>query len=252
MLSKVESQPLQYHPDAKVICSGWFDGDYCRTTFSTPSTGIVGYTESGSTYWDYTYVTSSSGSRETTSRKNTTVITSGTASAARVVVFWQSADLANFPSEYAASLATRIGVSLSATTTPSPGATENNPAPTSAGLIGNEPEEDSPGGSSSSLGTGAIAGIAVGSILGVIALIGAVFFILRRRRRTHRSEGAGNGMAEVDNNAHIQEMPGDSSGPNAHLMGKWRAEAQGDQPQAPVEIDSRGVKVVTRAPVEME
>lgn len=102
------------------------------------------------------------------------------------------------------------------------------------------------------MSSGAIAGIAVGSVLGVIALIGAIFLILRRRRRTHRSEGAGSGVAEVDNNAHIQEMSGDSSGANAHLMGKWRAEAQGDQPQVPVEIDSRGVKVVTKAPVEME
>ena len=129
------------------------------------------------------------------------------------------------------------------------------PTASTAGLIENElgtGGDDPSGDSSSSLSTGAIAGIAVGSILGVIALIAAIFFILRRRRRTNRAELAGSGVAEADNNAHIQEMSGENSGAHQHLMGKWRAEAQGDQPQVPVEIDSRGVKVVTKAPVEME
>ena len=56
----------------------------------------------------------------------------------------------------------------------------------------------------------------------------------------------------------LPEMEGDSNGLKAFVGGKWRAEAHGtsDPVEAgvlePVEVESRSVRVITGAPVELD
>jgi NAD(P)-dependent dehydrogenase (short-subunit alcohol dehydrogenase family) len=87
------------------------------------------------------------------------------------------------------------------------------------------------------LSTGGKAGIGVGAVLGFVAL-GALLILLLLRRKKKLQHPT------------VPEMDGQPSGFKRFLGGKWRAEAEAKS--EPVEIDSRGIKVIPGPPVELE
>jgi hypothetical protein len=141
-----------------------------------------------------------------------TILTSGTAVAEPMLVYWQSSDLSNFPSAYAASLASLLNLPLEATTTTATG-----------------------------LSTGAKVGISVGTALGSLALsIILIMLFLRHRKRKRAAQ-----------NPAVAEMSGVSSGFRSFMNGRWRSEAEAKSepvemdsrnvnviPGPPVELDA--------------
>jgi hypothetical protein len=161
---------------------------------------------------------------------STTVVTSGTRMAAPLTVFWESSDLSLFPSAYAASLASLIGVTstMPTTTPPSMSSATSTPQPVNPASTGSR------GGS---LSTGAKAGIGVGATLGFILIATlATLFLLRRRRYPQPLT--------------VPEVSGETSGFKRFVGGKWRAEAE--VKEKPIEIDSRNVRVIPGPPVELD
>lgn len=172
-------------------------------------------------------------------------ISSGTATADPVVIFWRYSDLASFPPDYATSLAKRIGVDLSTpTSTP---ATTPRPPP------------------SQKPSSGAIAGIAVGGTAFLVLIGGFIFYLLTRRRAKQRKREAlalDGGVPELENE---EEHP---SWRKWFLGGRWRSEAEAEtKPQELTaergaqelvaderaqELDSQGLMVVPGSPVELD
>lgn len=186
--------------------------------------------------------------------KNTTVLSSGWATASAVVVFWQSKDLSLFPPAYASSLASRIGV-------PFP-ITQPLPAPSiSTVTMQSIPTDEASTARSPQLGAGAIAGIVIGSILGGLTIGATIILALwsRKRRITLRKGGderiatelpeysTGSGLAEANADAELlPEVSGISNGFRRFLMGKWRAEVQEDHgPIAEADAQSVAVSEIT-------
>jgi hypothetical protein len=161
--------------------------------------------------------------------KSPTTLTSGTARAGPMTVYWQSSDLSNFPSAYAASLASLLNLTLEATTTSS--TVSSTPIPGPSGT---------PGPTATSLSTGAKVGISVGTALGSLALsIVLIMLFLRHRRRKRAAQDSA-----------VPEMSGVSSGFRSFVNGAWRSEAEGKSD--PVEMDSRNVNVIPGPPVELD
>jgi hypothetical protein len=141
-----------------------------------------------------------------------TILTSGTAVAEPMLVYWQSSDLSNFPSAYAASLASLLNLPLEATTTTATG-----------------------------LSTSAKDGISVGAALGSLTLsIVLIMLFLRHRKRKRAAQHPA-----------VPEMSGFSSGFRSFMNGRWRSEAEGKSepvemdsrsvnviPGPPVELDA--------------
>jgi hypothetical protein len=153
-----------------------------------------------------------------TSVRASTVLSTGTLWAEPVSIYWKSSDLSLFPTAYATSLASAIGVPFSADVPPN---AFPIPPPSPVGL-----------------NAGAKAGIVVAAFLGVALLIGALILLFLRRRRQR--------IRHPD----VPEMTGQDSGFKTMLAGKWRAEVDGDS--NPVEIDSRNALVIPGSPVELE
>ncbi|ETR98642.1 hypothetical protein M419DRAFT_103251 [Trichoderma reesei RUT C-30] len=81
-----------------------------------------------------------------------------------------------------------------------------------------DPSKDESGGSAgggskkSGLGTGAIAGIAVGVVLGVLALAGALLFLFLRRRRQGKDEYQNDPSVRGSSSGMVGVIPGDLTG----------------------------------------
>jgi hypothetical protein len=180
----------------------------------------------------YDYISSSGKTAVTIS--NTTTITAGLAVADPIIVAWQIADLKLFPSEYASSLANKIGIAL-------PSSTPTAPSPP----LTNAPADPS---NPNILSTGATAGIAVGAMLGAViigVIIGVIIvaLCLRRRRKavpiTRDSEIAD--MEDQDRGLHDCKW---------FFGGRWRSEVVAELTQN--ELDSKIVHVVPGPPAELE
>ncbi|KAF2133981.1 hypothetical protein P153DRAFT_353197 [Dothidotthia symphoricarpi CBS 119687] len=166
-----------------ICCSG------CWSSFSTSVTAYRPGTVLIPTFYSYSTGISSytvvSYNYELTT--NTTILTTGRMSADAVVVYWQASDLPKFEPEYASALATHLGLTFTATTsagtvhveTATPASTSGLPRSTSDP----QPNEDPHG-----LSTGAKAGIGIGAACGALVLLAGIFFLYRRRKRTHSSD----------------------------------------------------------------
>jgi hypothetical protein len=158
-----------------------------------------------------------------------TTLTSGTATAVPMTVYWQSSDLSKFPSAYAASLASLLNLPLEATTTSSTVSSTPIPGPS-----------ETPGPTATGLSTGAKVGISVGTALGSLVLsIILIMLFLRHRKRKRAAQ-----------NPAVAEMSGVSSGFRSFVNGAWRSEAEGKS--EPVEMDSGNVNVIPGPPVELD
>jgi hypothetical protein len=207
---------------------------YCTSGFSTAFTALGAIsTLENQTLQSYVYDTVTlvlsvvtfsnviSTSTLVFSLRSPTVLSSGLAQAQAVTVRWQSSDLSSFPSAYAASLASLVAMPVGPTSSSS-----------SLSLVTSSPPPITHG-----LSTGGKAGIGVGAVLGFVAL-GALLILLLLRRKKKLQHPT------------VPEMNGQPSGFKRFLGGKWRAEAEAKS--EPVEIDSRGIKVIPGPPVELE
>lgn len=189
-------------------------------------------------YPTYTSVSSESGNDGFSSitLSNTTTITEGLAIADPIVVAWQMQDLPLMPTAYASSLATKIGVSWSASTSASPASSSGLPSET-----GGSPAP------TKGLSTGAKAGIGVGVVLGVAALIGAsiIWWCLRRRRKAPEAT-----EPETRETAELEDHDNILAGRKWFLHGRWRNETAAEERQN--ELDSKTVNVVPGPPVELD
>ncbi|KAH6865883.1 hypothetical protein BKA58DRAFT_390392 [Alternaria rosae] len=156
-------------------------------------------------------------------------MTSGTALASPLRVYWQSSDLSSFPSDYASSLASVIGVPFGDTST----------KPTNTTTPPSAPPSTKSNRKSSSRSPGAIAGIAVGVGALVIASIVILLYLRRRRKRQRRLQ-----------HPDVPEMEGSSRGLKRFMGGKWRAETDGTS--QPVEAGSGSVVIIPGPPVELD
>ncbi|KAJ8107250.1 hypothetical protein OPT61_g8996 [Boeremia exigua] len=176
----------------------------CRGTFTTPFTALapIAITTIGSllstlgtrTVWDTV--------TEGRTYRSQTTLSSGTLLAEPVTVMWQVSDLSKFPSAYATTIASEMGINL-----------------------GDDP----------SMSTGAKAGIAVGAVLGFALLVGSIVVILRRRR-TARRAGVQNDMPEMHgHSSEIKEMVHNDS--KAEMDGRSQP-TELDTRQAPAELEA--------------
>jgi hypothetical protein len=154
------------------------------------------------------------------------IISAGLAVADPIIVAWQQDDLNSFPSDYASSLARKVGITL----TPDPvSSSRSGPtSPTAAGGIS----------------TGAKAGIGVGVVLGA-AIIGVTIVLLYMRRwRKAETTAEGAGVAEMeDQDGHLGER-------KWFFGGRWRSEVNSVPVQN--ELDSKTVHVVPGPPAELD
>ena len=222
----------------------------CISTFTTPFTARCIYTYSGEEYLDNygsveieevffkatslgTTITATYINTVYTTFLNSTIISSDTAIAHPMEVYWQLKDLSLFLSDYASSLATRIGASFGTTTAAFPALTSTIIGPTSSTtqLISTV---------KSKLNQGAKVGLGVTAVFGVLALSTAIFLVMIWRRKKQALRDAPT----------VPEMSGNSRGLRIFLRGEWKAEVDGES--HPIEIDSRGVIVIPGPPVGLE
>ncbi|PVH91874.1 hypothetical protein DM02DRAFT_635819 [Periconia macrospinosa] len=253
MTSSEDSAPMW---TGKCCVLGTWERSFCQTTFSTPFTAIVGYTTSGTTFWDYTGPASDAASGVATPTptkggssspgssivtfKNTTVIPFGTLFDTPFTVAWKSTDLYSFPSAYAVSVASQMGVSF--TVTPSPGATTIINALNTSGIGGNGGREREGGADEVASGprvsAAGIAGIAVGCALGAIALFAAVLLTLRWRRRKRRQglEVEGENQGDGLDGRIVTAYEADAYQPTPELFDAHVKVAEIDSQRAPAEL----------------
>ncbi|KAH8710056.1 hypothetical protein GQ44DRAFT_776822 [Phaeosphaeriaceae sp. PMI808] len=170
-----------------------------------------------------------------------TTITKGTAVADPLYVAWEASDLSLFPVAYATSLAQKIGVDFTPTGTPAAStASSRLPLETSSST-------GSPSDSSGLSGTAKI-GIGVGIGIGVAltcALVTMSIVIRRLRRKNHA------GVAYPNENTPAMDKHDTGS-----VEGKWyhqgKTNAEFEQSQGPLELDSIPVQAVHVPPVELE
>ncbi|KAH7086093.1 hypothetical protein BKA63DRAFT_560706 [Paraphoma chrysanthemicola] len=195
--------------------SGMFPTNFrqCEGTISTPFTAlapVIATVTSGSsvsrvTIWDDSVTraittTGSDGRPDIVNTvqnfSQTTVISNGKLWAEPVTVYWQAEDLSLFPSVYASSLASAIGISFGKSL----------------------PE----GSSSRGLSVGAIVGIAVGAVVLAFLIGGGIILILLHRRKQQP-------------HTELSELSGQSNGFRKLFGGKWRAEVDGNSKPAELE-----------------
>jgi len=137
-----------------------------------------------------------------------------------VVSLWASIDAANAASLSSASLASASSVSGTRSTTSSPNSARSSTPPSPHRLSG-----------------GAIAGIVIGAIAGLLFIIGTVLFLLRKRQRKEKvvPEGAGWGKQELDGKpvGHI-ELDADKEIKELNAPPAAPVELPGHDLQAPV------------------
>lgn len=206
----------------------------CVSNFSTPLRAHARITTSpyvsGATatpvyeYISWSYPTS--GDPTSSVISSITTIMTGLAVADPVVVAWQLEDFRLFPSEYATSLAGKIGIDLPAS------------KPTSDLPPSTIPLE------SNGLSTGAKAGIGIGVALGVASIVTAIIVLyLRRRRKVAVNVHDANIPEMEDQDEHLRQRKWFSGG-------RWRSEVQAEAAQQ--ELDSKTVHVVPGPPAELE
>lgn len=154
------------------------------------------------------------------SANNGTRYTEGLAKAEAVIVYWRATDLSSFPAGYAASLGQAIGL------TP--------PWPTS------QTSASDPGRPRFS--PGAIAGISVGVVTGLMTMISLVVFLMWRRRKTLQTQKL--------MHPGLPEFGAERSVWKRFHRGMWRAELH--HKVKPQEADSRAVHVMPGPPRELE
>lgn len=167
-------------------------------------------------------------------------LSEGLAIADPVIIGWQDHDLEVFPSDYATSLARRIGVPL-----PTKTAAPNSTSPTSS------KESDN-------LSTGAKAGIGVGVTIGM-AVIGIVIacFLMHKRRKMDRDTVD---RQEVVPEAEEQEYRdkdrkwffGGKRSNEVHAEAVPNELDSNQFDMVPTELDSRLIHVVPGSPVELD
>jgi hypothetical protein len=157
-------------------------------------------------------------------------ISAGIAVADPMIVAWQDDDFKLFPSDYASSLAQKIGITLA----------KDPVASTRLGPTSPAADEAAAGG----LSTGAKAGIGVGVVLGA-AIIGVTIILLYMRRgRKAETTAEGAGVAEMeDQDGHLGER-------KWFFGGRWRSEVNSVPVQN--ELDSKTVHVVPGPPAELD
>jgi hypothetical protein len=153
-------------------------------------------------------------------------ISAGLAVADPIIVAWQQDDFKLFPSDYASSLAQKVGITLA-------------PDPVSSTRSG--PTNSAP---ARGLSSGAKAGIGVGVVIGV-AIIGVTIVLLyMRRSRRAETTAEGVGVAEMeDQDVHLGER-------KWFFGGRWRSEV--NSVSVPNELDSKTVHVVPGPPAELD
>jgi hypothetical protein len=173
---------------------------------------------------------------------NVTTITTGTAEARGLLVYWQSSDLPNFPPAYASSIAKQIGVPFTAT--PTPGSSSTLPQQT-----GSLPLQPNP--ASSGLSTGAKAGVGVGAALGFfLLLLLTILSILFLHRRRSRKRSSANFSPTRHAILEMEDQDAALATRKWYLGGRWRSEVE-CKPE-PGELDSRNIRVVPGPPVELD
>jgi len=202
----------------------------CYSSISTPLLAFAPYTvrrtysESSLTkaYWWSTYYRAgevSTGSYTWTTITNTTLVPSGLAMADAINIGWDATDLSKFPTAYASSLAKKIGVSFTPTALPINPTAVTSPVPGASSYL---PRETDSAFSSSAggLSTGAKAGIGVGAVAGVAAIIGLALLLLcvKRRRKHGHVQAPGNDLPEmvVDHDGACKTVVSDTA------RGSWR------------------------------
>lgn len=206
---------------------------FCQSTITTPIPAHAYITTSNTSL--YEVVTSKGGTASTISQ----ITTLGTrlAVADPVVVAWDLEEMAQFPTDYRASLAKRIGVALPTSTSKSATFSE----------IGRNPEKSS-NPASAGPGIGAKAGIGVGVAVGIMLLLGLLVFYLVRRRKA-RQLAIIHGSNGIDT-AEMEDQDATNARRKWFLGGRWRNEAEVRTAPTP-ELDSRTVHVVPGFPVEL-
>ncbi|KAH7066332.1 hypothetical protein BKA63DRAFT_389829, partial [Paraphoma chrysanthemicola] len=198
----------------------------CMSRFTTPFSALAPTTSpllhSGETPTPVFEVTSRIGST-LSATSSITVIPSGLAIADPITVAWQYDDLALFPTEYARSLAQKIGITL-----PTPRSQETTSPPNTTGVS-----------------TAAKVGIGIGAVLGA-AILGVVIVVLFMRRRWRKAE-----ITSTESNlAEMEDQDGDHGVRKWFFGGRWRGEISAIPTQN--ELDSKTVHVVPGPPAELE
>ena len=166
----------------------------CESVYSTRLTAIKAFGVTSVTTRTGAFSGGDSISMSTTTRWNndqpdkTTVLSFGTMTADSVVIYWQSTDLSLFEPKYASALANRLGLSFSPTAEPTAGVASAKPSATSGLPASTGMSEPSNG--SSSLSTGAKAGVGIGAALGALIVAAGIFFFYRRNRRRRGNQGS--------------------------------------------------------------
>lgn len=154
-----------------------------------------------------------------------TIVTSGTALADPFIVWWIEDDLSLFPSTYATSLASALGLQLS-TSSSTPSLSLSSPTPPVPTVI-QKPQ---------SLSRGAKIGIGISAAVFFIAVVVIILALYYRRKPKSSTR---HNPPELDNTEHSKKF----------FRGRWRAEAE--TVEIPQELDSRAVNLLVQSPVEL-
>lgn len=183
-----------------------------------------GATISASYEYTTTVYLTSARTWSTSKISSTTALSTGLAVADPVVIAWQIEDFRLFPSDYATSLARKIGVTL-----PTTGSDAKLPS-----------DAESPG-----ISTGAKAGIGVGIAVGVLAILVAVVLLrLKKRRKAAQAVEPQHTLPEM------ADQDQDLAKKKWWAGGIWRSEA--DAHADPQELESKTVHVVPGPPAELD
>lgn len=219
-------------------CSGMtFGSEWPEACISHFSTGLsayapVSFNSTILSVYDLTTQILVDGVSSTTTIANIKSVATGIAIADPVIVGWEEQDLAMFPTEYANSLAQRIGVTLSSET----GTTKGPESTGSTGPTG--PTH------SNRLSTGEKAGLGVGVTIGVVLLALVSFLLYLLRVKKNRPTVVPEGTVE------LEDQDQHHASRKWFLQNKWRSEAEGSG--TPREIDSKTVHAVPGPPVELD
>jgi hypothetical protein len=175
------------------------------------------------------------GVSSTTTIFNIKSVANGIAIADPVIVGWGEHDLSTFPTEYANSLARRIGVTQ-------PSITQRTGITQPPMTVPTAKVSDPTGSIHSSLSTGAKAGIGVGVILGVFLVALVLFLICLQRTKKKSPAAPSENTAEMEDQYHASQ--------GWFMQSRWRNEVDGSETQK--ELDSKTVHVVPGPPVELD
>ena len=217
-----------------------FDIGRCISVVSDPIQIVRPITAQSMTFWDEGSWSVSVFRQASTA--NVTTITQGLAVAEGYVVAWQEKELFLFPTDYATSLARRIG-SPWGSSTALPASTSSLPPETSPPSPSLAPTPSSTG-----LSTGSKVGIAVGAVAG--ALLGAIVLWAYLWRRKKRNQVPQTTEIEGTPTPEMADQDEELAGRKWYLGGRWRSEVRTEEPAG--ELDSTAVQIIPRLPVELD